>query len=203
MNLKWDRSTVKKSPEPVHYEDKDAHHTIVHAIQQYLPARGDTPLIVVCIGTDRSTGDALGPLVGRNLEKLSIPDTHVFGTLEKPVHAVNLEETLGMIRDSFRHPFVIGIDACLGRQKNVGMICVSKGPVLPGAGVNKRLIPVGDMNITGIVNVSGFMEYAVLQNTRLNIVMNLSEVISRCLHQAILSREQYGFQAKLRIGQKF
>lgn len=199
MNLKQEKKAEKKIGKPVHYQDKISHASIVRTIQKYLPASGTVPLVIVCIGTDRSTGDSLGPLVGTHLQKRSIPDTYVYGTLEEPVHAVNLQDTLAIIESSFQNPFVIAIDACLGRQKNIGMICVSEGPVLPGSGVNKKLVPVGDINITGIVNVSGFMEYAVLQNTRLNTVMNLSEVISRCLYIAILSREKAGLMSKLRF----
>ncbi|MNT94758.1 hypothetical protein D3C72_2365110 [compost metagenome] len=47
----------------------------------------------------------------------------------------------------------------------------------PGAGVGKDLPPVGDYNIVGIVNVSGFMEYFVLQNTRLSLVYQLKNEI--------------------------
>lgn len=190
---------LKQEKQAAHYEDKVSHASIVRAIRSYLPSPGTDPLVIVCIGTDRSTGDSLGPLVGTFLQKYAIPDAYIYGTLEKPVHAVNLQDTLRLVESAYRNPFIIAIDACLGKQKNIGMICVSKGPVLPGAGVNKKLVPVGDINITGIVNVSGFMEYSVLQNTRLNIVMNLSEVISRCLYLAILSRDKAGPLSKMRF----
>lgn len=170
--------------EPVHYQDIAEHWSIVDAIRQLLP-NSHVPLIIICIGTDRSTGDSLGPLVGMHLEAYSLPGVFVFGTLDQPVHAINLEDTLSMIHSSYKNPFILAIDACLGKQENIGKIYVSNGPVLPGAGVNKRLMPVGDMHITGIVNVSGFMEYSVLQNTRLSVVMNLSKIISRSIMLAI------------------
>ena len=58
----------------------------------------------------------------------------------------------------------------------------------PGAGVNKDLPPVGDIHLTGIVNVGGFMEYFVLQNTRLSIVFHMADVIAECLYQSQLER---------------
>jgi putative sporulation protein YyaC len=79
---------------------------------------------------------------------------------------------------------MIAIDACLGRLKSVGAITVAKGPVRPGAGVNKQLPPVGDIHITGIVNVSGFMEFFVLQNTRLHLVMNMAKTIANGIYEA-------------------
>jgi putative sporulation protein YyaC len=52
--------------------------------------------------------------------------------------------------------------------------------------VNKSLPEVGNIHITGIVNVSGFMEYFVLQNTRLSLVMNMAEIISTSIKKACL-----------------
>ncbi|MFY9218842.1 MAG: DUF1256 domain-containing protein, partial [Tepidanaerobacteraceae bacterium] len=52
------------------------------------------------------------------------------------------------------------------------------GSLKPGAGVNKKLPPVGNFHITGVVNVGGFMEYLVLQNTRLFTVMKMVDIIS-------------------------
>jgi len=143
------------------------------------------PIVVVCIGTDRSTGDSLGPLVGTNLLKYRSTLFHVYGTIAEPVHALNLENVLKDIHLKHPSPFIIGIDACLGQSQSVGSIITALGPVRPGAGVNKQLPPVGDMHITGVVNVGGFMEYFVLQNTRLHLVMSISEVISQCLYHAV------------------
>lgn len=50
-------------------------------------------------------------------------------------------------------------------------------------GVSKTLPPVGDIHVTGIVNVGGYMEYLVLQNTRLSVVIRMAEVISKALLQ--------------------
>ncbi|AGK56182.1 MAG: sporulation protein YyaC [Bacillus sp. (in: firmicutes)] len=142
------------------------------------------PIVFVCIGTDRSTGDSLGPLVGTLLEEKAVSPFFVYGTLENPIHAVNLKDQLSDIHEKHTDPFIIGIDACLGRLKSVGVIQVSDGPVKPGAGVNKDLPEVGDIHITGIVNVSGFMEFFVLQNTRLNLVLKMAKTIANGIHEA-------------------
>ena len=149
----------------------------------------DQPVVVVCVGTDRSTGDALGPLVGTHLKKFGLKRLHLYGTLENPVHAMNLNETLNTIFQHFHNPFIIGVDACLGQLTSVGCIQIGDGPVKPGAGVNKELPPVGHMHVTGIVNVGGFMEYFVLQNTRLSLVMSMAEVIANSFHTALLGRQ--------------
>lgn len=134
-------------------------------------------IVFVCIGTDRSTGDSFGPLIGYKIKSLRYSNVYVYGTLENPVHAKNLEsvlEEVEMIKDSF----VIAIDACLGKNEHVGYITVGLGPIKPGSGVKKELTPVGDMHITGIVNFGGFMDFLVLQNTRLSLVMKMAEIVS-------------------------
>lgn len=139
------------------------------------------PIVTICIGTDRSTGDALGPLVGAKLAAEAMENVYTYGTLEEPVHASNLARTIEAVQASYPGSFVIAIDACLGRSENVGIVTVGRGALKPGAGVNKSLPPVGDMYLTGIVNVGGFMEYFVLQNTRLSLVMRLAGIIADAL----------------------
>lgn len=144
------------------------------------------PAIILCIGTDRSTGDSLGPLIGTQLTRHNLPQLHVYGTLDEPVHATNLEETIHVVQRTFLNPFIIAVDACLGRHDSVGCITLADGPLKPGAGVNKQLPEVGEAHMTGIVNVGGFMEYMVLQNTRLNLVWRMSENICSLITESYI-----------------
>ncbi|MCJ7842845.1 spore protease YyaC [Lederbergia sp. NSJ-179] len=173
--------------------------TIADGILEFLPLYKRSPIIIVCIGTDRSTGDSLGPLTGSFLQEADFTHFHVYGTLEEPVHAVNLKEKLQEIQEKYTLPFIIGIDACLGRMKNIGMIKVGSGPVKPGAGVKKDLPTVGHMHITGIVNVSGYMEFFVLQNTRLNLVMKMAKHLA----SAIIQSDQLYAKQKNTISDKW
>jgi putative sporulation protein YyaC len=135
-------------------------------------------LVFICIGTDRSTGDSLGPLIGYKIDDLNYNNTFVFGTLDKPVHAKNLETIMDEIYMTFQKPLIVAIDACLGNIDHIGYITIGKGSIKPGSGVNKNLQAVGDIYITGIVNYGGFMDYLILQNTRLNLVMKMADIIS-------------------------
>jgi len=144
------------------------------------------PIVVLCIGTDRSTGDSLGPLVGNKLKFLVRNKIHIYGSLECPVHAKNLCETIDEINYSFINPYIIAIDACLGSLQNVGKIIIEEKPLSPGAAMNKDLPKVGDLSITGVVNISGAFEFMVLQNTRLYTVMMLADAISKGLYHSIL-----------------
>ncbi|HYK72178.1 MAG TPA: spore protease YyaC [Pseudoneobacillus sp.] len=168
----------------VFHDEEDAVPLLAKEIINMFPPHTIRPIVFVCIGTDRSTGDSLGPLVGSLLEEKGPSPFYVYGTLDEPIHAVNLEDKLKEIKQQHFYPFIIGIDACLGKLKSVGSIQLADGPVKPGAGVNKELPAVGDIHLTGIVNVSGFMEFFVLQNTRLNLVLKMAKTISEGIYQA-------------------
>lgn len=139
--------------------------------------KGQREIAVICIGTDRATGDCLGPLVGWILMRHHL-DFTLYGTLDDPVHATNLADKLTFVKENHLSPIIIAIDACLGRLENVGTINVGQGEIRPGAGVHKNLPSLGDIYFTGTVNVSGHMEFLVLQNTRLNIVMQMATKIA-------------------------
>jgi putative sporulation protein YyaC len=156
---------------------------LVMKLQKLKIAR-ERPKILLCIGTDRSTGDCLGPLVGSKISEKQQDFFIIYGTLDNPVHASNLKEVLDEINLLYREPFIIAVDACLGKHENIGCVTIGNGSLLPGASVNKELPPVGHIHITGIVNMGGFMEYFVLQNTRLNLVMKIADVIAGGLGQA-------------------
>jgi len=193
MNGAWEKHS-SSAPESaalslkIPFNEPTVLQRLSQQLELYLEALApERRIAIVCVGTDRSTGDSLGPLVGTALAREGEGNLFdLYGTLEEPVHAMNLGDTLlKVMRSSSRQPFVIAIDACLGQVSSVGCIQIGSGPVRPGAGVNKELPPVGDIHMTGIVNVGGFMEYFVLQNTRLNLVVKMSEIIARSLLNAI------------------
>ncbi|WP_236036672.1 spore protease YyaC [Heyndrickxia oleronia] len=151
---------------------------LYHILKNEIRENSGKEMVIICVGTDRSTGDSLGPLVGTILSEMKIKNFIVYGNIDEPVHATNLEETLNMVNQRHPNSFVIGIDACLGRKKSIGKISIKQQPLKPGAGVKKELPEVGHCSIVGVVNISGFMEYLVLQNTRLSLVMKMANEIA-------------------------
>ena len=156
-------------------------------IEEIIPViKSNRDIVVLCIGTDRSTGDSLGPLVGEKLKFLVRNRVHIYGNLENPVHAKNIEETINNINILFPNAFIIAVDASLGSLANVGKVIIESKPLSPGYALNKDLPKVGDLSITGIVNISGSLEFMVLQNTRLYVVMKLANVISSGIYHCIV-----------------
>lgn len=169
-------------PFRVHFEEPEAVQLIAGYLGGLMYPHRDRQPVVLCIGSDRVTGDSLGPLVGTWLQEEKVP-LPIYGSLASPVHAGNLERVVDEIRRCIRNSVILAVDACLGRAENVGKIALSSGPLAPGKGVGKDLGRVGDVGITGVVNVGGFMEPFVLQNTPLGLVWPMSRVIAQGIAQ--------------------
>ena len=147
----------KQTKRKTEYFDPSRSHTckalgdkIIEMIYEMDGASKD--IIVICIGTDRATGDAL-----------------------------NIKDTIEHIYADFDNPFVIAVDASLGMSKDMGLVTLTNSHLFPGKGVNKKLPAIGDMSITGIVNLSGHTGANLLQNTRLYTVKQMAEYIGKAL----------------------
>lgn len=136
-------------------------------------------LVFLCIGSDRITGDSLGPLVGGELFRRRPSGFYVYGTPEHPVHALNLVEHLADL--SLWHPssLVIAVDASLGCPRHQQHISVGRGSIRPGAGAGKTLPDVGDIFITGIVSSFEKNSHRELQAVDFSGILRLAAVISQ------------------------
>lgn len=144
--------------------------------------KGKTEIVFLCIGTDRSTGDSLGPLVGYKLMEQGLKNARVFGTLDSPVHAMNLDRYMEGMKRKFPGAVVVAVDASVGNSEHVGFVTLGSGPLKPGLGVRKELDAVGDIAITGIVGAGGNGDPLMLQSVRLSMVMRLADCISRSIN---------------------
>lgn len=138
-------------------------------------------IVILCIGSDRSTGDSLGPLTGKLLIEKNIPYP-VYGTLKDPVHALNIKTVLKEIKETHHEPFIFGIDACLGDERQIGYILIREGSFIPGNAVNRVLPSVGDYHLKAIVNtLDPLTPVHSLNSTRLYMVLKLAEIIAEII----------------------
>ena len=140
------------------------------------------PPVILCIGSDRVTGDCFGPLVGEYLTRGHNVDTFVYGSLSKTVTALNLAETALFIKARHKGRAVIAVDSALGIEKDLGSFRVFYGGLYPGAAVGKVLPKVGDFSLTATVAQNGA---EALNGVKLGFVSQLARTaakeISRCL----------------------
>ncbi|MBP2645332.1 MAG: sporulation protein YyaC [Firmicutes bacterium] len=133
------------------------------------------PLVFLCIGSDRYTGDALGPLIGTYLAENGVQN--IYGNLDHPVHAGNLVEVTQTIFARYSNPLIVAVDACLGKTGEIGNIEAWAGGIEAGIAVGNRLPSVGNIAVIGVVNAGGQLGYLDLHSTPLAIVVKLSKVI--------------------------
>lgn len=157
----------------VNYKANLAYYEVAEFIRKYITK--DT--VIVCIGTDKCVGDCLGPLVGTLLEEKYFP-IPVYGTLQFPIHALNLDKRLSEIKRAHPTSQIIGIDACLGDINSIGEIHSRDYPIHPGKGVGKSLPDVGIASIIGIVDSSDNAEFFTSRSIRLHLVFEMAKVIS-------------------------
>ncbi|SEO15041.1 spore protease YyaC [Paenibacillus sp. OV219] len=133
----------------------------------------------VCIGTDCSTGDSFGPWVGTMLTEAGFP--HVIGTLAHPCDADRYEELTVAIPKELT---IIAIDASLGKKDETPSYRIARGPLYPAHAVGKRLTPIGDYSIAGIVAPSSVKPYWAIQHASLFEVMGMARAVADVIVQA-------------------
>jgi putative sporulation protein YyaC len=170
---------VKEPTEGIEFNE------IVNKLKEIL-SQTSKEIVILCVGSDRSTGDSLGPIVGTMLTETDIPFP-IYGTLEKPVHALNIKKMLKDINQTHKEPFILGIDACLGDERQIGFIFLKEGSLIPGMAVNKKLPSVGEYHMKAVVNyLDPLFPAQSLNNTRLFTVVMIAEVITKIITQAVL-----------------
>ncbi len=137
--------------------------------------------VIMCIGSDRVTGDCLGPIVGQMLIERGA-DAFVYGNLTRPVTALNLKDSWRHIKRVHPDKKVLAIDSSVGKEADIGKIRVAFGSIAPGSADGKKLPKVGDVSITATVTD---LSKTPLSAVRLGVVYSLArditERVLRCI----------------------
>lgn len=175
------------------FDEKNAIDTLAKGLYEILTE--DT--VIVCIGTDRCIGDSLAPMIGSLLEKNESFNHNVYGTLKRPIHALNIADAVKTIKAKHPDQPILAIDAALGSPENIGQIKLREGAIKPGAGVGKELVEVGDHALYGVVDASNEKKIILFNNVRLSFVMEMAEVISLAIVKAANSQASAFFMPEI------
>lgn len=149
--------------------------------------------VILCIGSDLSVGDSLGPVTGTKLkERLAGTNCYVYGTLAKPITAHEVKYMNEFLKATHPSSPVIAIDAAVGLAGDIGLIKIARRAIKPGSGANKTLSKVGDISIMGIIAEKSVFNYALFSATRLNVVYKMSEIIAEGVSTFVLDYIQNG-----------
>ena len=139
------------------------------------------PPVILCIGSDRVTGDCIGPLVGHLLASRNL-GCEIVGTLDSPVTALNIADSVLKVKRLYAGRKVIAVDSCVGEADELGSIRVRKGSLRPGLACGKSLPKVGDVSVTATV-ASGNADN--LYSVRLGFVYSLASEIADSIECAL------------------
>ncbi|MCL2255428.1 MAG: spore protease YyaC [Firmicutes bacterium] len=137
--------------------------------------------VILCIGSDKVTGDALGPVVGHILTKEMNVPSFVYGTLSRPVNALNLLETIAFIKHKHRDKKLLVIDSSVGSSEDIGKISIKYGGIYPGAASGKNLPKIGDFSITATVCSSA----SLLGCVSLGFIFKISKQIASAISSSL------------------
>lgn len=66
----------------------------------------------------------------------------VIGTLEHPVHAVNLDRTIEEMEEHYPDAIIVAVDAAVGRWDHVGLVTLEKGRCVRDSACERNLPPL-------------------------------------------------------------
>ena len=122
--------------------------TMLRTLRAVVPI--DKRIVIVNIGTNIEVFDSVAPLVGSMLQDADT-DYEIYGDMDKPITALNVKEWITLINEEHKDDFIIGIDACISKSREIGETYLRLDPIKPGSGVGKVLPPVGEVGILGVV----------------------------------------------------
>lgn len=172
----------------VKYDNPDAVQIVSNAIFGLLCEYNNSKHAIACIGTDKVVFDSVGPIVGTFLTEMDI-GVPVVGTLEYPMHNLNIKNRTDKLYKEYGDRCIIAIDAVvienrLNFEEKFGVISVTPKPIIPGRGAgstdNK---PIGDISI----KVQTVYAAEVDRNgpIRLHYIIEICKVISKSIEIAL------------------
>ncbi len=163
----------------IFYHDKLAAAVLAHNLGSFLAHTNREP-IFLCIGSDHHILDCMGPLTGTMLQAL-IPGVTVIGTLDAPLHARNMAQSLSGLEQTRIGRSVIAIDASVGNQNEIGLLQLRRGSLSPGKALAKTLPALGDYAMTGVVDVRANRSGVRTKHAGLGLIYNMAEVLSQSI----------------------
>jgi putative sporulation protein YyaC len=142
--------------------------------------------VIVCFGTKNVSGDSLAPEVGTLLKyKHGLP-AFVYGDLVRPIDALHAEDAIRHIKSVHPNSVIISVDACVGKEEDIGKIRVRRGGVRPAEVLDKKIGAFGDVGILGIVSEAGDNPLPGLMTVSPLKVSEIANKIALLLKYAVL-----------------
>jgi putative sporulation protein YyaC len=113
----------------------------------------DSPILFLCVGSNKFASDSLGALVGELLKNYYKINEIVIGNMTHPIIAKNLNRTLNLIKEKYSNYRVIVVDASVGTLNNLYNVKLNNFGLQIAHQVNQNLI--GDISISCTTYIKG------------------------------------------------
>jgi len=133
--------------------------------------------VILCVGSDLVIGDSLGPIVGSEIYKKLKGKAYVYGTLDNPITAKEINLVSGLVKKLHPKSKILVIDAAVGDKDDVGLIKLTDDGIKPGLGVLKNLNKIGDVSIIGITSERVSSSNDLLGGVRFSLIRKIVDVI--------------------------
>lgn len=147
------------------------------AVKKREEAGAVRPEVYLCIGSDKLVFDCLGPIVGSLLKRDARFNGYVYGTVEEPVTALQVEEAIRFIRRFHFGAEVTVVDSAVGRREEVGKIKTFNSGLHPALGVDKNMPVIGDKSIMGVITTKEKVKDLRSCNVKLKEVYEMAKSV--------------------------
>lgn len=134
--------------------------------------------IILCIGSDLTISDSLGPIVGSKLKEKDLP-CFIYGSLDMPITAKEIESLKRFVASAHPYSPILVIDAAVTENSEKGYVKFISDGIKPGLGINKDLPKIGDCSIIAIVCEKKTFLKNISTATRLGEINYLADIISQ------------------------
>ncbi len=141
--------------------------------------------VIICVGSDLTVGDSLGPFVGTKLIESKNSSIFVYGTLKNPITAKEVKTISENVKLMHPNSKILVVDAALGNASEIGYVKILDGGIKPGLGVKKDLPLIGDVSIIAIVGEYKAKNYTLSGNERFNLVYTMGVDIAKAINLAL------------------
>ncbi len=141
--------------------------------------------VIVCIGSDRVVSDMIGPLTAEILVNKYDVDAYVYGRLQNPITASNMESAFDYIQNTHKGSQIIVVDATVGNISDIGKVKFNSCGCIPAGVFSKHTKMYGDISILPVVSTIGIESKLFLSCAKFNTVYKLAKDIAYSIDRAI------------------
>lgn len=146
-------------------------------------------IVILCVGTNKIVGDLFGPMVGQKLiKKIKRKNVNIYGDSKNTLNFKNAENVLKSVFVEYRKPFIITIDAALGKENMIEKVFVSRGKIKIGNSLGRSICYNSQINIKGVVGKESndikenlktlkMVEPKVIENLSNTVVYGIEKIV--------------------------